>query len=623
MKSYSRKLAKTNSNNNCNENLTLTIRNGKIQPKKPHDISTEVTITPAPSASILLDNDVSVGYDVPFPLDNCPSPPIHTIRNPNYKGSQNNNKSNKNRNRRDDNNEMARVLKSNPNISMRELFPGEEEMNLNVNLPFNTSTSQRTADGWFKAQMTVQYDEVTKALWDRLQQPYGNPSSFLRHLILLEKYFRGGDLVLSPSASSSASSYSLSVRNRLQSYDNIPSNSPVPGTSFSNEITITPAPKTKKLNDSLTITAHPVKRKNSDTDQSSTKAKQSKTDEPAPKKSAPPELISFNQQNQRPVTRRAAEKSDSKSKENEISITATTKDNVIVLPSSLTPEDRKLCSKSWKPTLMPIVSGNTTISSNGQMYQTADGRKLPALVQVMSGGRPYHISIHDYNRMCILRREKLMNQNRQQATQQQNDTATNGSSSNNVVNSLPNNNALSIIPMPKEKDSTQFKSPPVTSKSPNSKNNNKMAANIPNQILEQNSLIPINSESNGKQRHQNGSSAPPPLTPVNKNTLSLLNNMQIPSALAELSKSVNAVQPNPHHLQAWKELFAQGGEFNSDNMAALAQFANLASLNSLGGGMLMDAALLSKIPKTLTVIPQSKSDRRSSDEQMKQNSASI
>lgn len=622
VKSYTKKLMKTN---NCNENLTLTIRNGKIQPKKPHDISTEVTITPAPSASILLDNDVSVGYDVPFPLDNCPSPPIHTIRNPNYKGSQNN-KNNKSRNRRDDNNEMARVLKSNPNISMRELFPGEEEMNLNVNLPFNTNTSQRTADGWFKAQMTVQYDEVTKALWDRLQQPYGNPSSFLRHLILLEKYFRNGDLILSPSASSSASTYSESVRNRLQSYDNIPSNSPVPGTSFSNEITITPAPKTKKLNDSLTITAHPVKRKNSDTDPNSPKTKQSKTDEPAPKKSAPPELISFNQQSQRP-TRKAAEKNnESKSKENEVSITPTTKDNVIVLPSSLTPEDRKLCSKSWKPTLMPIVSGNTTITSNGQMYQTADGRKLPALVQVMSGGKPYHISIHDYNRMCILRREKLMKQNLQQ-TAQQNETSSSTTTTtpqngnNNVVNSLPNNNALSIIPMPKEKDSTTFKSP-VASKSPNSKNNSKIAHNIPNQILEQNSLIPINSESNGK-RHQNGSSAPPPLTPVKNTTLSLLNNMQIPSALAELSKSVNAVQPNPHHLQAWKELFSQGGEFNSDNIAALAQFANLANLNSLNNGMLMDAALLSKIPKTLTVIPQSKNDRRSSDEQMKQNSASI
>jgi hypothetical protein len=69
-----------------NDDLTLTIKNGKIQPKKLPDRfqnNKEVTITmkgsPAPSGHMLLDNDVMVGYDVPM-LENCPSPPAHTIR---------------------------------------------------------------------------------------------------------------------------------------------------------------------------------------------------------------------------------------------------------------------------------------------------------------------------------------------------------------------------------------------------------------------------------------------------------------------------------------------------------------------------------------------------------------
>lgn len=69
-----------------NDDLTLTIKNGKIQPKKPQDRfqnSKEVTITTmkgsAQGGNIMLDNDVMVGYDVPS-LESCPSPPAHTIR---------------------------------------------------------------------------------------------------------------------------------------------------------------------------------------------------------------------------------------------------------------------------------------------------------------------------------------------------------------------------------------------------------------------------------------------------------------------------------------------------------------------------------------------------------------
>lgn len=645
-----------------NDNLTLTIRNGKIQPKKPNDrLNKEVTITsmkgsPAPGGHIMLDNDVMVGYDVPFPLD-CPSPPAHAIRNPNYKGPpQQLPRSNKaqaeqmrKRKEYNDNNEMARALKSNPNISMRELFPGEEEMGLQVNLPFNTNSSQRTADGWFKAQMTVQYDEVTKALWEHLQRPYGNQSSFLRHLVLLEKYYRNGDLVLSPSASNSAISYSESVRNRLRSYDNIPSSSPVHSSNFSNEISIIPSTKPKgKSQDSLTITPQPggslLKRKASQPDANSPKQKLVKTDDGTPKKTSPPELISFTQ---KPIQKSKDGKLTAKESSSSppaylsqsISITPTTNTsthsqqsmtsngNVIVLPDTLTPEDRKKCTKSWRPTLIPIMSGSSALlNAGGPLYQTADGRKLPALVQVMSGGKPYHISIGDYNRMCIIRREKLqqqLNQKSRQPNQGSSSGSPNGGNSNNAFTS---NNSLSIIPMPKEKDG--FKAPNVSVNPINSRN--KMV-NIPNQILEQNSLIPLNSnhESNGKRHHNGTGLLPPPLTAVKglnlQNTANLMGiNPAIlgASALSDLSKTVNALQPAAQ-LAAWKALWNENEiNINSDNMAALAHIANFASMSSLGGGMLMDTALLSKIPKSLTVIPQAKSNRRSSDEQTKHNSAS-
>lgn len=639
-----------------NDNLTLTIRNGKIQPKKPNDrLSKEVTITatkgsPSAGGHIMLDNDVMVGYDVPFPLD-CPSPPAHSIRNPNYKGSSNQGqpKSSKSHSDREqlrkrkeinDNNEMARALKSNPNISMRELFPGEEEMGLNVNLPFNTSSAQRTADGWFKSQMTVQYDEVTKALWENLQRPYGNQSSFVRHLILLEKYYRNGDLVLSPSASNSAISYSESVRNRLRSYDNIPSNSPVHNTNFSNEISIIPTQKQPKgkQNDTLTITPQPggslLKRKISQSDANTSKQKFLRSEDGTPKKTSPPELISFAP---KPAQKSKDLRSGGKDSppaflSQSVSITATTSSvtisnstatsnsNVIVLPETLTPQEKRACMKSWRPTLIPISGSSTMLNAGGPLYQTVDGRKLPALVQVMSGGKPYHISINDYNRMCIIRREKLQQQSmhKSQASKNAQSQSTGSPNANaSTSNAFTTSNSLSIIPMPKEKDT--FKTPAASTSPRNSNNNNKM--NIPNQILEQNSLIPI--ESNGK-KHQNGSSIPP-LTSVKslQNQMGMIPSM-IPSALADLSKTVNNLQQPAAQLAAWKALWNENSDtMNSDNMAALAQIANLASLGHLsGGGMMMDSTLLSKIPKSLTVIPQAKSDRRSNDEQNKHNSAS-
>lgn len=553
------------------------------------------------------------------------------LTDPNYKGpppqQQQQQGHQPHRKKKDDNNEMARVLKSNPNISMRELFPGEDEMPLQINLPFNTSSAQRTPEGWVKVQMTVQYDEVTKALWERLQRPYGNQSSFIRHLILLEKYYRDGDLILSPSASTSATTYSESVRNRLRSYDNLPS-AKASTSNFSNEITIFPATSKARnqSSDSLTITPQPgnslLKRKSSQTEMNSPKQKAAKIDEQAPpKKSSPPELISFStqppQQQQQPAKQNArnakgSEKESTTTSSNSQSGSSTpqlSNGNVIVLPDTLTQQERKQCAKTWRPTLIPITGSAQLLNSNGPLYQTADGRKLPELVQVMSGGKPYHISIHDYNKMCIIRREKLQQQMAQKQRQQQQQAggSPNGPNSSHIPAST---NSLSIIPMPKEKES--FK-PPVTSTPSNASqtSSNKMAASIPNLILEQNSLIPINAEHNGKQRHhQNGSGNSFP-----KSTPSML-----PSALSALSKTVNALQPTSSaaaQLAAWNSLWGDSEiNINSDNMAALAQIANLASLGTVGIMDASAASLLSKIPKSLTVIPQAKNDstRRSSDE---------
>ena len=55
--------------------------------------------------------------------------------------------------------------------------------------------------------ITISFDQNTQKLWDDLHLPYETYTSFFRHLILLEKYFRNDDLVLSYSASTNANSY--------------------------------------------------------------------------------------------------------------------------------------------------------------------------------------------------------------------------------------------------------------------------------------------------------------------------------------------------------------------------------------------------------------------------------
>lgn len=69
--------------------------------------------------------------------------------------------------------------------------------------------------------LTIQCTESTRKRWETLQKPYGSQSSFVRNLLLLEKFFRRGDLLLTPNASHNAIAYAEKVQHRLQAYDNI------------------------------------------------------------------------------------------------------------------------------------------------------------------------------------------------------------------------------------------------------------------------------------------------------------------------------------------------------------------------------------------------------------------
>uniref|UniRef100_A0A182TN12 Uncharacterized protein n=1 Tax=Anopheles melas TaxID=34690 RepID=A0A182TN12_9DIPT len=761
---------------------------------------------------------------------------------------------------RDDNIDMTQVLKSNPNISMRELFPGEEELGVHVNIPFSSS-SMRTPEGWTKVQSTIQYDDSTRALWEELQKPYGNQSSFLRHLLLLEKYFRNGDLVLSPQAKTSATTYSEAVQNRLRSYDNVPSVVPssppalasltpaataptvaadktshifqqfssatitiVPankvrprtsagGGSSSAEITPVspPAPVSLLKSNNLHLansgdqgaTKQSLKRKlsiesggrtsggasaitsplNTSGHSSSTvgggSTKVVRLDEPKALLSSPPELISISNRKasvtittippaaapsatvgtppasvtataqkqlsllQQPqqsllqsvaavdaVTAAAATLLAKKSPT--AGATATTANTptgpsstgttgsanananstareIIQMPEQLTEAERRESStRPWRPTLLPIAPGVSESLKTGPLYQTADGRTLPKLVQVMSGGKPYHISIEDYNRMCILRREKLLQQQQnmmqQQQQQQQQQTVVNKRQSQlPQPNKQPSSAASTLPPPPALR---------LASTAGSVENNNGSANNVavsvassakvvqlPNQLLEQNSLIPILSGSSGANKmgnvQKNSSLTVTMTTTVNNNSLAKssssssssssatatvppsmkplslpnsttvypmlmsANTLSLPSlfanssagslpvsSVAALFSEVNAAMTqtsSPSHrpapaatslvlgqptslltttttssssasaataavLNPFEHLFKDG---NKVTQAQLQEFVAIATAaNGGGSSSLLDnsspAQLLSKIPKSLTVIPQQK-----------------
>uniref|UniRef100_A0A2A4K1Q4 Uncharacterized protein n=1 Tax=Heliothis virescens TaxID=7102 RepID=A0A2A4K1Q4_HELVI len=335
-------------------------------------------------------------------------------------------------------------LETNPSISVRELFPGEEEMNLQCNIEFN-NVKGVTPEGWEKCNTMIQYDVETKKLWNELQRPYGNQSSFLRHLILLEKYFRSGDLVLSHNASPHAMTYSDSVQNRLKAYDNVANDTP-----RRNE----PAISLLEFRKKPSINGKSLLKSNHSEGDKETKKfmpppgvlpkPKSKSDK-AKSKPLPPELIAINTPNAQ--GRKAIQnvlhniqqlvKGVSASDPTEIAAAplpaachsvpaAVVPATVTAVPPKFdppalpppkekkdtpkkeeTPKKPKATSKPWRPTLMPITQENLARIAREPTQVAVDGRTLPSLVQVMSSGKRYHITLHDYNKMCIMRREKL------------------------------------------------------------------------------------------------------------------------------------------------------------------------------------------------------------------------
>ncbi|XP_055715512.1 uncharacterized protein LOC129809588 isoform X1 [Phlebotomus papatasi] len=595
------------------------------------------------SGQIVLDNDVMVDYDVPV-LDGG----AFAVG---QKGKQQQQKMQslllpRNQQLREKQqrlqaiqkeNEISRMLRTNPNISMRELFPGEDEMGLQVYLPFGQG-GHRTPEGWTRATSILQYDDATKMLWEELQKPYGNQSSFIRHLVLLEKYFRNGDLILSPAASSNAVTYSESVQNRLKSFDNVTSDSLSIFHQLSNApITITPAnPKGRtssgaRYSDGASGSSTSLLKSNNTRKEDgfgSPDKGYSKSQEGAAsggvsiiKKSSaggiPPDLIS--------ITTTPSNKSSAAGIDT-ITVTATggqkgtsppvagatpspppntvpphvnPKDVIVKLPESLSPAERRLVNgKAWRPTLMPIAPLERDSSRDGvnTLYQTADGRLLPSRVQVMSGGKPYHISIYDYNRMCILRREKIL----QKAMAAQQGKPENGQKAGGSGGGE--------------------RSPP--SQQPTA-STSKGKVSIPNKILEQNSVLPIGSKSSGTT----SSSELQSLIKVRKpNPTSLLKNQipiapkppvqQQPSAISAIvSLSTTTTMPNANPMMSIIDLMKTT---TSSPSAATSMWLLNEPLNgpATGAGAIVTdtsaASLLSKIPKSLTVIPQQKGSRSGS-----------
>nr|CAD7397882.1 unnamed protein product [Timema poppensis] len=119
----------------------------------------------------------------------------------------------------------------NTDLVSRSYYPGQELLPLHTSFEFHERRPEENPPRpgeWEKCTAHIQYDKETKKLFHHLQRPYGNHSSFFRHLILLEKYWRSGDLAFSPTASSRSVNYLSSVHNRISSFEghSVPLSSP-------------------------------------------------------------------------------------------------------------------------------------------------------------------------------------------------------------------------------------------------------------------------------------------------------------------------------------------------------------------------------------------------------------
>lgn len=571
-----------------------------------------------------------------------------------------------------DQNEASRALSRNPAISIRELFPGEDELGLSVHLPFaQTPGLFKTPEGWTRGYSLLQYDDTTKQLWDELQRPYGNQSSFIRHLVLLEKYFRNGDLVLSKNASSSAATYSESVQTRLRAFDSVEvsaenrtllkqlSNAPITITQKTREkvgertqsqvtitpgkipsppplvptnTTITPAPQAKvvveagasllkkaistlppdliSISSATTVaTANAVKSGgNAGGDAEKTTVSVPAATTVTPSSGAPPTTGGTASATATATNVSPGKRTGSPSKARETVM--------VTLPDMLSPQDRKLVNgKSWRPTLMPVEKIELNEDGTRTMFKTADGRLLPARVQVMSGGKPYHISIYDYNRMCILRREKLMQKaNGQKAGGADGATISPASTSPPSTTTALAANGKVTGPLNNSTSGAQTRQTIVAP-----------TVQIPNTVLEQNSFVPVTAtgflamqpingaqqqpqtqQSNGSATRRNSRSREGKGA-VAGNALSMVNlGSQITATVTTTNNNSSSGNSNNNNVVGEKEpqkVANQHWMWNPGDMSMdRGEFPAPAAV-------VMDssaASLLSKIPKSLTVIPQQK-----------------
>ncbi|XP_077296384.1 enhanced adult sensory threshold isoform X3 [Arctopsyche grandis] len=630
----------------------------------------------------------------------------------------------------------VRRLETNPSISVRELFPGEEEMNLQCSIEFGNLKGV-TPEGWEKCNSIIQYDTSTKNLWQELQKPYGNQSSFLRHLILLEKYFRNGDLILSQNANFNAITYSESVQNRLRAYDNIPTNNgdpsainilakstQVPNTQpetvesakkadssnefrkpimsigagksllKSNQISNPDTGKNKATGNANKSDNSPVPNQlkvpkstplNQANDQSTIAPKPSKgmpvsltnleklgnqlipsqvpaiprPPTPRPDKTAndclrtslpppfsieaktstpksdstvvkpkppslPPELIAINPQTvlQRKSIENVLKNIQQLSKSSPVvpataipvpavqpatnatistvtnSQPKTSKSNI--LNSKDHSKKGKSTSKQWRPTLIPITDESKSRNCQDVLHQTADGRRLPSLVQVTQGGKPYHITIQDYNRMCILRREKL--QQNQKAEMLKSQSPFTSNATDTAADSITVSTAITKSPSPTPTNADAEKNL-ITVQSSNTKSAETSVLSVPiksnlgksdesddkitlpevdtssllkNVVLKNVTIAPITTTSTGDSRSSVYLNTPQSLL-----TSSVKSVLQVPQIIGSLS-SLESVAPET---------------INSDINAITALVPKVVPITS-------QAIIMPKIPKSLTVIPQ-------------------
>lgn len=106
---------------------------------------------------------------------------------------------------------------TNPAMERPPYLPGERDLKLTGDFEFHGPLNPTSS--WERCTSTIQFDKETKKTWQELQRPYGNQSSFLRHLIMLEKHWRSGSLVLSENPDPRALKYITSIGNRVKSYD--------------------------------------------------------------------------------------------------------------------------------------------------------------------------------------------------------------------------------------------------------------------------------------------------------------------------------------------------------------------------------------------------------------------